>query len=210
MKKILWLVLLVAVVAVGVYVFTAQRVNGPQKTSSDAGEELPAPLPSNNDDSMNNITRTFSLDSSVFQEGGTIPEQYTCDADNINPPLAISNVPEEAETLALIMDDPDIPDSVRESKGIDVFDHWVVFNIPATLTEIVSGQEPDGTLGRNSRGTNGYIGPCPPDGEHRYFFKLYALDTSLNIEEGATKTDVEEAMQGHILEEAQIMGRYSR
>ena len=104
-----------------------------------------------------------------------MPSRYTCDGQNISPPLTVSEVPEDARSLVLIMDDPDIPDFVKEKYGIQIWDHWIVFNIASTIKEISEGQNPAGILGKNTRGSNAYSGPCPPDAEHRYFFKLLAF-----------------------------------
>lgn len=153
---------------------------------------------------------SLTLTSSAFAEGGLIPSFYTCDGANSAPPLSVAGVPEGTVSLALIVDDPDIPDSVKESRGIDVFDHWIVFNIPPTTTIIEEDLIPAAIVGVNSGGKNEYTGPCPPDGEHRYFFKLYALDTSLELSEGSTKAEVEALLEGHVLEEATLMGRYER
>lgn len=150
---------------------------------------------------MNKLT----LSSSAFEEGGLIPSKYTCDGENVNPELSISGVPEGTVSLALIMDDPD---AVKPAGH--VWDHWVKFNIPPTVTKIDENSDPEGVSGITSREVLTYGGPCPPDGEHRYFFKLYALDTKLSLREGATKAEVERAMEGHILEETQLMGRYDR
>ncbi|MDP2629077.1 MAG: YbhB/YbcL family Raf kinase inhibitor-like protein [Candidatus Harrisonbacteria bacterium] len=158
---------------------------------------------------MNNI-EAFSLSSSTFEPGGTIPSKYTCDGDNISPPLRISGDVEDARSLALIMDDPDIPAEAIESLGKNTFDHWVVFNIPTSTTAVAEGADPEGVLGLNDRGELGYTGPCPPDREHRYIFKLYALDTELELHEGAKKSEVLEQMQGHILAETELIGRYER
>jgi len=152
----------------------------------------------------------MKLTSPALPLNGKIPRKYTCDGDNISPPLNIENVPTTAKSLVLIMDDPDIPDSVKKKFNIEVWVHWIVFNIPATITEIKEGQNPEGVLGKNTGGKKAYGGPCPPDREHRYFFKLYALDTKLNLPEGVTKRQVEEAMQGHILAQAELIGRYQR
>ncbi len=149
----------------------------------------------------------MKLASPMFEQEGKIPSKYTCDGENISPPLTISDVPPEAKTLALIMDDPDVPKNLRED---GMWDHWVVFNIPAGLRDIKEGAEPDGTHGVGSGGNLDYFGPCPPDREHRYFFKLYALDTELDLQEKATKQQVEEAMEGHIIANAELMGRYER
>lgn len=152
----------------------------------------------------------LTLTSPAFKEGETIPTRFTCEGDNSNPELRIEAAPQGAASLALLMDDPDIPQSVKESRGIEVFDHWVVFNIPPETTVLAQGQKPPGVEGRNSAGNGGYRGPCPPDGEHRYFFKLYALDTMLDLNESATKADVEKAMEGHIIEETRLMGVYKK
>lgn len=155
----------------------------------------------------------MKLTSTAFEHEGTIPSKYTCDGKNSSSPLAISGIPENAKTLALIMDDPDIPEEVKQKMGIQVFDHWVAFNIPPDTTDIPEGTEP-GTQGNNSAGKPGYTGPCPPPQytprEHRYFFKLYALATTLDLAAGCSKQDVETAMRGHVLAEATLMGRYQR
>lgn len=146
------------------------------------------------------------LTSGAFEQGQSIPSKYTCDGQNINPPLAISGVPPSAKSLALIMDDPDVP----AAAGVKVWDHWVVFNMPATVASIGESEQPEGVRGQGTRGSLSYGGPCPPDREHRYFFKLYALDAMLTLKEGATKAEVERAMQGHIIETTELMGRYVR
>ncbi|MDO8655862.1 MAG: YbhB/YbcL family Raf kinase inhibitor-like protein [Nanoarchaeota archaeon] len=152
----------------------------------------------------------MNLSSPSFPPHGKIPSKYTCDGENINPPLKIEHVPANSQSLVLIMDDPDIPDFAKKNYGIDVWDHWIIFNIPPTTTEIPEGKNPAGVLGKNTRGTNTYGGPCPPDKEHRYFFKLYALDVMLNLLEGVSKKQVEDAMEGHILEQVELVGRYER
>ena len=149
----------------------------------------------------------MKLTSPAFTENGKIPSKFTCDGKNVNPELRISNVPKEAKTLVLIMDDPDVPAFIRKEQ---MWDHWVVFNIPPTTTEIPENTLPPGVPGKNTGGDPGYQGPCPPDREHRYFFKLYALDRELSLPKGSTKQEVERAMQGHILAETHLMGRYER
>ena len=146
--------------------------------------------------------------STAFEPNQLIPAKYTCDGENINPLLQWSDAPEGTESLVLIMDDPDVPKSIR-SDGI--WDHWLVWNIPPETTEIGKGEEPMGTVGKNTSGNFGYQGPCPPDREHPYFFKLYALDQTLDLpRETTTKKDLEAAMNGHILAQAELMGRYER
>lgn len=150
---------------------------------------------------------SMKLTSTAFQNGGSIPKEFTCDGPGISPPLTINDVPAGAKSLVLIMDDPDVPKHLRAD---GMWDHWVVFNIPPNTKEIPKGQEPQGVHGTGTGGNKKYHGPCPPDREHRYFFKLSALDTTLNLQEGATKAQVEKAMQGHILAKAELMGRYER
>jgi Raf kinase inhibitor-like YbhB/YbcL family protein len=149
----------------------------------------------------------MKLSSAAFEHEGSIPSKYTCDGENINPPLLISEVSGKAVSLVLIMDDPDVPTYLRED---GMWDHWIVFNMPRTLTEIPEDSQPEGVPGSSTRKTLSYGGPCPPDREHRYFFKLYALDTKLDLPEGATKKQVEDAMQDHIIEKAVLMGKYER
>ena len=149
----------------------------------------------------------MKLKSSAFEHGGKIPSKHTCDGDNISPSLTISDVPSEAEKLVLIMDDPDVPRELRED---GMWDHWVVFNIPASVCDIREGEEPSGTHGIGTGGNTDYFGPCPPDREHRYFFKLYAVDIALDLTEKSTKLQVENAMEGHVLATAELLGRYER
>ena len=144
----------------------------------------------------------MKLTSSAFQNNVQIPSEFTCDGDDLSPPLSINEVPSNAKSLVLINDDPDAP--------VGTWDHWVVFNIPPSTRQIAKGTEPDGTAGKNSWGRTGYGGPCPPSGTHRYLFKLYALDTTLNLPESSTKKELERAMQGHIIGQAQLMGTYKR
>ncbi len=149
----------------------------------------------------------MKITSPVFEENGLIPAQYTCDGPDINPPLNIEDVPAGSKSLILIMDDPDVPKEVKED---GVWDHWVVFNIPPDTTQIIEGQEPQGIHGKGTSGNLQYHGPCPPDGEHRYVFKLYALDTELNLSEGVIKQEVETAIKGYVIEETKLVGLYKR
>jgi hypothetical protein len=149
----------------------------------------------------------MKLQSPVFKQGEKIPSLYTCDSKNINPPLKFLDVPPDAKALVLIMDDPDVPKSVREDQ---MYDHWVVYNIPPETKEIKENSQPPGVGGMNTSGNTKYVGPCPPDREHRYFFKLYALSKKLDLLPGATKRQVEEKMKGHILAQTELMGRYER
>ncbi len=147
------------------------------------------------------------LTSSLFEHMGKIPVKYTCDGQNINPALKISGVSVNAQSLVLIMEDLDVPKSIR-SDGI--WNHWLKFNLSSSLTEIEEGANPGGISGLGTSKTLKYIGPCPPDKEHRYFFKLFSLDTILDLKKGATKSQIEEAMRGHILQEAVLVGVYER
>ena len=150
----------------------------------------------------------ITITSTVFYEGSMIPQNYTCDGEDISPSLAWSGVPDGTKSLALICDDPDAP--------MGTWVHWVLFNIPAHIMELPANIPPDKIIQNGAKhGINdfqkfGYGGPCPPGGTHRYYFKLYALDTEINGEPGITKSQLLQAMEGHILAEGQLMGRYSR
>lgn len=149
----------------------------------------------------------MKLTSPAFAENEAIPAIYTCDGSNQNPPLAFTSVPPEAKSLVLIMDDPDVPKNLLPG---GVFDHWIVFNIPPDTTGVGTNEKLSGIYGSNSADQTRYAGPCPPDREHRYFFRLYALDAELNLQAGANKAEILKAMVGHILTNAQLMGRYNR
>ena len=149
----------------------------------------------------------MKLTSNAFENEGKIPSKYTCDGANVSPQLTIADVPAEAKSLVLIMDDPDVPKHIRED---GMWDHWVVFNIPPDVREIPESQEPAGTPGLGTNGDIGYFGPCPPDREHRYFFKLYALDKMLDLPEKTDKVTVEKEMTENVIDKAHLMGRYER
>jgi len=150
----------------------------------------------------------FELTSPAFADGGAIPRTYTCDGQDISPMLQWSNTPPGVQSFALIADDPDAPGGV--------WVHWVLYDLPSGTRALPEGLPPEAALpdgsrqGKNSWGRVGYGGPCPPGGTHRYFFKLYALDTTLNLASGATKEQLLKAMEGHSLAEVQLMGTYSR
>jgi hypothetical protein len=154
---------------------------------------------------------TLSLTSPAFAANGSIPAVHTCDGRDLSPPLAWSGVPAEAKSLALIVDDPDAPDP-RAPKTTWV--HWVVYNLPPSAHGLEAGASqgalPTGARqGRNDWKRAGYGGPCPPVGRHRYFHKLYALDTTLDLRE-PSKQDLEQAMEGHILARGELIGTYQR
>ncbi len=139
--------------------------------------------------------------STAFENNKIIPKKYSCDGEEVNPPLTIEGLPSATKTVALVVDDPDAP------RG--TFDHWVVFNIPPSV-KIAENSVP-GTQGMNSAGQQDYIGMCPPSGTHRYFFKVYALDAKLDLKSGSTrKKDLEKVMQGHVLAKGELIGLYSR
>jgi hypothetical protein len=142
------------------------------------------------------------ITSSAFKDGGEIPNKYTCDGEGLVPPLAFEGVPQAAKGLALIVDDPDAP--------MGTWDHWLLFNIPPDAGGIAEGKEPAWPHGKNSFKRTAWGGPCPPDREHRYFFRLFALDLALGLKEGATKADLLKAMEGHVVAKAELVGRYKR
>jgi Raf kinase inhibitor-like YbhB/YbcL family protein len=145
----------------------------------------------------------LSITSAAFSHKGMIPSKHTCDGADVNPPLSFDNIPEKSKSLALIVDDPDAP--------MGTWVHWVVWNIGSGTKEIPEKSVPDGALqGTNDFRKQSYGGPCPPSGTHRYFFKLYALDASLALKAGVTKAQLEEAMKGHILAQAELVGLYRR
>ncbi len=150
----------------------------------------------------------IKVTSSAFKEGGMIPAKYTCDGADVSPPLQWDAVHEGTQSVALICDDPDAP--------MGTWVHWVLFNLPGTTSSLAEKVPTDKTLASGAKqGTNdfrkiGYGGPCPPGGTHRYFFKIYALDTQLDLPAGADKARLLKAMQGHILAQGELMGKYKR
>ncbi len=154
-------------------------------------------------------TVSLQISSAAFSAGETIPKKFTCDGPDVSPQMKWNDPPANAQSIALIMDDPDAP--------AGTWVHWMLYDLPASTRELSEGvakqeQLPSGARqGRNDFGKIGYGGPCPPPGKpHRYFFKLYALDTKLGSKAGATKADVERAMKGHILAQAELIGKYGR
>jgi Raf kinase inhibitor-like YbhB/YbcL family protein len=150
----------------------------------------------------------LEITSPSFSESGMIPERFTCEGADVSPELKWSGVPDDARSMVLICDDPDAP--------MGTWVHWVLFNIPPDETGLPDAVKPEASLSNGAlHGTNdfrrlGYGGPCPPSEAHRYYFKLYALDTRLGLESGATKGQVEDAMAGHIIAESRLMGKYKR
>lgn len=156
----------------------------------------------------NNRRNEMKILSSAFQHEGMIPDKFSCKGQDISPPLKWENAPAGTKSFVLICDDPDAP--------VGTWDHWLLFNIPASVTELQEGvpaqaELPNGARhGKNSWGRKDYGGPCPPGGTHRYFFKFYALDTLLDLEPGVSKKELMNAMQGHILAQTELMGKFKR
>ena len=149
----------------------------------------------------------MKIQSTAFKEGENIPSKFTCDGENISPELSWDDFPDNTKTFAMVVDDPDAPGGT--------FVHWVLYNIPSDTTNLLEGTTsknlPDrAKQGVNHFGDNEYGGPCPPSGTHRYYFKLYALDDEVQLKEGVSKRDLLKAMEGHILAEGQLMGKYER
>lgn len=149
----------------------------------------------------------MKITSTAFEHNGKIPSIYTCDGENINPPLEFPDIPENAKSLVLLMDDPDVPKNLKPD---GMFDHWIIYNMPPSTNEVGENHVPPGKEGLNGAGQKKYTGPCPPDREHRYFFKLYALDAMLDLPGGTDKAMVEEAMKDHIISKAELIGLYER
>ncbi|MFC1647680.1 YbhB/YbcL family Raf kinase inhibitor-like protein [Patescibacteria group bacterium] len=144
----------------------------------------------------------MKISSSAFENEGEIPSKYTCDGENVNPSLDFADVPEGTKTLALIVDDPDAP--------VGIWVHWLVWNIDPNTTKINENSLPKGASeGTSSFGSVGYGGPCPPSGTHRYQFKLFALDTEIDMESSNDKAALESRMEGHIIDKVMYMGKYT-
>src|SRR6267143_5097504 len=140
--------------------------------------------------------------SSAFQQAGNIPTQFTCDGEDMSPPLQITGVPAEAKSLALIAEDPDAPGGL--------FTHWLVWNIPPQTNSIEEGSAPKGLQGTNDFGKSGYGAPCPPSGMHRYYFRVFALDRELDLRSGAKRSQLDAAMKGHVIAQGELIGRYAK
>jgi len=193
MKKTLIATLALLVLVSGC---TQQSPSEPNKTSSPTTQK---PFPTSE---IKNIS--LKLTSPAFLDGGPIPQKYTCDGEDFSPPINITGVPENTKSLALIVDDPDALGPAGK-----IWTHWILWNINPLLQEINENSVP-GVQGVNDFGLKKYRGPCPPDKEHRYLFHLYALDTELNLPEGSKKSDLEKAMEGHVLQEKVLTAVYKR
>jgi hypothetical protein len=188
-KKLLVGITLIIIAFLGFYYFPAKETNGPAKRAATL--------------TTNSTKNNMKITSPSFSHNGPIPAKYTCDGENINPELLISEVPQTAESLVLIVDDPDAP--------LKTWLHWTLWNISPSANRIPENAFPEGSIeGITDFGKTGWGGPCPPSGEHRYFFKLYALDSTLDLPTGASLTELEKAMEGHIIDSAELVGLYSR
>lgn len=177
-------------------------------------KNTPTPSPTSTPTAIEKNTKevttmqNISISAEAFQTGGAIPEEYTCDGSDVSPALSWRGIPANAKSIALIMDDPDAP--------MGTFVHWVLFNIPPDTTKLPRGVPKNRTLNDGSSqgitdfGRTGYGGPCPPGGTHRYYFRLYALDTMLDLQPGSSRKQLENAMKGHILAQGELMGKYER
>jgi Raf kinase inhibitor-like YbhB/YbcL family protein len=143
----------------------------------------------------------LEIASDAFEDGAGIPSRHTCDGANVSPPLSFTGAPEGTRSLALVVDDPDAP--------VGTFTHWLAWGIDASAEGLDEGEAAP-REGRNGFGTTGYAGPCPPRGRHRYFFRLHALDTELDLQPGADRDQLERALDGHVLETAELVGGYER
>lgn len=145
---------------------------------------------------------SLTISSPSFSQNGTIPVRFTCDGKNISPELNFKNIPTRTQSLALTMEDPDAP------RG--VWNHWIIWNMSKDTAGIKEGELPAGTIGIGTSGKASYEGPCPPDREHRYIFTLYALDSILSLPKNSTKEELIQSLNSHIIEQAQLLGRYNR
>ena len=166
-----------------------------------AGIDINTAIPTTEQNTI--IDTNMKITSSTFAENEEIPAKYSCDGEDVNPPLEFEDVPNNAKSLALIVDDPDAP--------VKTWLHWTLWNIPPDTTAIGENSIPDGAIqGMTDFGRLGYGGPCPPNGTHHYYFKIYALDEVLDLSSGASLNDLESAMNGHVIGQAQLIGQYSR
>ena len=160
----------------------------------------------------NTASMTFNLSSSAFAPNGSMPAKYTCEGAGVSPPLAWSGAPSSTKSFALIVEDPDAPDPAKPTR---VVSHWVAYNIPATATALAenasnAGMPPGSAQGVNEGNKPFYMGPCPPIGSHRYFFKLYALDTVLTGLKSPKKAYLQQALQKHVVDSTQLIGTYQK
>lgn len=180
-------------------------------TGKDTGAYVP-PAAASADTSSRRQTVSLEVTSSAFKQGGVIPSRYTCEGDDTSPPLAWSGVPSGAQSLAMIVDDPDAPDPAKPQR---VYVHWVIYGMSPTTTSLPENASKKGmpagaNQGKNDWGKTEYGGPCPPIGRHRYFFKLYALDSQPTFASPPTKADLLKAIEGHVVAQGELMGTYQK
>ncbi len=205
--------LIISLVGLAVIIGLAGVFGIVQKRTQDANtkseQKNTTQLPVLQSDSLpSKSKKSMKLTSTAFTHEGSIPSKYTCDGNNTNPPFEFSDFPKGTQSLAFIMDDPDVPVSIHPD---GMWDHWLIWNIPVTVKKIDEGKAPKGVIGKNTGGGLAYYGPCPPDSEHRYFFRVYALDTNLVLDPNATtKQLLLNTMQGHVLAQAELMGKYKK
>jgi Raf kinase inhibitor-like YbhB/YbcL family protein len=205
------LTLIITIIIILVIIGIGYRIAVKPNTTADVNVSLDAtPTATPTASPTPTVNSQFTLMSSAFTDGAKIPMQYTCEGAGTQPPLSWSATPSGTQSLALTMYDPDVPKQVQ-AKGY--FDHWVLFNIPATTTNLTASTTV-GVAGNNGSGKAAYTGPCPPTNyepkEHRYIFTLYALDQMLGLKKGATRADVEKAAIGHTIATTTLMGRYQK
>lgn len=192
MQKLTIFILIIAF-AIGILVYSK---SGKQTDYSVQKQQKETPV------AVGDHKNGMKIRSSVFTEGSSIPQKYTCDGEDVSPPLKFEDVVGEAKSLVLIVDDPDAP--------VGLWTHWVLYNLDPQTTEIPEGKTfPNDQQASTSSGKQGYGGPCPPLGTHRYFFRLYALDTKLSLNNPDRKK-IDEALEGHVLSKAELMGTYKR
>jgi len=193
MNKRLFLIIIIILIIIGILFFNHNNYLTDKQSTKIKLNELV------DNTNLNNM----KISSPAFENNNPIPKRYTCDGENINPPLLFEDVPLQTQSLILIIDDPDAP--------IGTFLHWLVFNIPPKTRLIEENSVPSGAIvGKNDFNQNKYSGPCPPSGEHRYFFHLYALDTLLDLKENANLTEIKANIRDHLLAEAELIGLYQR
>lgn len=193
MNKRLFLIIIIILIIIGILFFNHNNYLTDKQSTKIKLNELVD----------NTNSKNMKISSPAFENNNPIPKRYTCDGENINPPLLFEDVPLQTQSLILIIDDPDAP--------IGTFLHWLVFNIPPKTRLIEENSVPSGAIvGKNDFNQNKYSGPCPPSGEHRYFFHLYALDTLLDLKENANLTEIKANIRDHLLAEAELIGLYQR
>jgi len=197
MKNSKYLLLVFVFITIGAFLFFINKL-------SISNNKNPSTSPAPFNGKLTTNSKNMKLTSSSFENNGNIPTKYTCDGEDINPPLLISQVPQETLSLALVVHDPDAPIPGG-------FTHWILYNLNPQTKEIQENFKPTGSNeGKNSSGKVGWMGPCPPSGTHHYHFILYALDEILRFDSPPQKADLEKAIAGHILEQAELVGLYQR